>query len=222
MTARRVTVRRVATWGAMWLAVVAVLMVLKLAGVEVIDLFKDPIELRQEKLALPWKGTVGTLGALGWIAGAAVCLCAASTLRPSDGRRNYLAATGLVLLALGLDDALVIHDHLVPYFTGFDKSEKLVLGLLAGLVVAWAIRFRRRLQASDVLLLAMSGAGLGAAFGIDALQSLGLDAPGIGLIEEVSELLGLITLVCWAVFESRRAVLEPEICTASTADQADC
>ena len=203
-------IRRLVVWGSVWVAIVAALGILKLAGVEVIDLFKDAIELRDEERVLPWKGAIGTIGAGAWFVAATCALLAAAALAPGDDRRGYLVATALVLGLLGLDDALVLHDHLLPYLTGVGGSEKLLLGGLALAVLAWVARYRRRLAASDLVLLGMSAVGLGGAFGIDALQSLGLDFPGIGLVEEVSELLGLVTLVAWTATEALRAIREPD------------
>lgn len=202
--------RRLLEWGAVWFAIVGVLGMLELAGVEVIELFKDAIELRDDERVLPWKGAIGMLGGVAWFVAATCAVLAAAALDPGDGRRGYLVATGSVLAFLGLDDALVLHDHLVPYLTGVGRSEKVVLGLLAATVLAWIVRFRHRLAASDLVLLGMSAIGLGGAFGLDALKSLGLDFSGIGLIEEVSELLGLVTLVAWTATEALRALREPD------------
>lgn len=203
-------VRRLVTWSVIWLVVVALLVALKASGLEVIDLFKDTIELQEDDRVLPWKGAVGVLGATAWFVAAGAALLAWWTIGRDDSRRPYLLTTAAVLAALGLDDSLVIHDHLVPYFTGSDPSEKIVLAALALLVLGWALRFRERLLASDRVLLAMSALGLGGAFGIDALQSLGLSVAGIGLVEEVSELLGLITLVAWTFVEAQRALVAPD------------
>jgi hypothetical protein len=203
--------RRLFVWGGVWVAVAGLLGVLEVADVEVIDLFKDTIELRGDERLLPWKGAIGVLGGVAWFVAATCALLAAAVLPPGDGRRRYLAATAGVLALLGLDDALVIHDHLLPYLTGVRRSEKAMLGLLAATVLAWIIRYRHRLAESDLVLLGMSGLGLGGAFGIDVLKSLlALDFQGIALLEEVSELLGLLTLVAWTATEALRALREPD------------
>lgn len=183
---------------------------MKLAGVDVIDLFKDTIELSESDRRVPWKGAFGAVGALGWIAASTCCLLTSSVLPRENSDRRYLGAAGLVFLVLGLDDALVIHDHLAPYLTGTERSEKVVLGLLGLMVVSWAVRFRSHLRRSDLVLLVMSAVGLGGAFAIDPLQSVGLALPGIGLVEEVVEFLGLVALVAWASTEARRALLGRE------------
>jgi hypothetical protein len=203
--------RRLLVWGTVWCAIVGVLGILEVAGVEVLELFKDAIELRDDERALPWKGAIGVLGGVAWFVAATCALLAAAALEPGDGRRGYLLATAAVLALLGLDDTLVLHDHLVPYLTGVGRSEKVVLGLLAVTVLAWIVRFRHRLAASDLVLLGMSGLGLGGAFGTDVLKSLlDLDFRGIALAEEVSELLGLVTLVAWMATEALRALREPD------------
>ncbi|HVF32743.1 MAG TPA: hypothetical protein VM933_06890 [Acidimicrobiales bacterium] len=198
--------RRLVAWLGIWGGIVASLVALKVAGVEVIDLFKDAIELQEGERILPWKGALGTLGALCWIGAAACIATAASLTAAGDDRRPYLWGTALVLLVLGLDDALVIHDHLLPYLTGSAVAEEIFLGGLVLLVLAWATRYRQFILASEPVKLVLSGAGLGGAFAVDALQSLGLDGTGIGLIEEVLELLGLVTLVAWTLSEAQRAL----------------
>lgn len=203
--------RRLLVWGTVWFAIVGVLGILEVAGVDVIELFKDAIELRDDERVLPWKGAIGVLGGAAWFVAATCALLAAAALAPGDGRRGYLVATAAVLALLGLDDTLVLHDHLVPYLTGVRRSEKVVLGLLATTVLVWIVRYRRRLAASDLVLLGMSGLGLGGAFGTDVLKSLlTLDFRGIALVEEVSELLGLVTLVAWMATEALRALREPD------------
>lgn len=198
--------RQLARWVGIWLAVLVALAGMKLAGIEVINLFKDPIELSDADRKLPWNGTFSALLAMGWTAAATCCLLTASVLSRESAQRSYLFASGLVILALGLDDALVIHDHLVPYLTGMDNSDKPVVALLGLMTVVWGVRFRHQLLRSDLVLLALSGVGLGGAFAIDPLQSVGLALPGIGLIEEALKSLGLITLVGWTVAEAHRAL----------------
>lgn len=204
--------RRLLVWGGVWLAIVVTLGILEAADVEVIDLFKDTIELRDDDRRLPWKGAIGVLGGIAWFVASTCALVAAAALAPDDRRRAYLLATAAVLAVLGLDDALVLHDHLLPYLTGAKASEKVMLVLLAGAVGAWVVRFRHHLLASDLVLLGMSAVGLGGAFGIDVLKSLvDLDFRGVALIEEVSELLGLVTFVAWTATEAMRALRERDV-----------
>lgn len=159
------SVRRLVTWAVVWAVIVVMLLGLKAGGLEVIDLFKDTIELREDDRTLPWKGALGVIGAGAWFVAAGVALFAAWTLDPTDRRRRYLRATAGVLTALGLDDALAVHDHLVPYVTGSSGAEKVVLTALVAVVGSWAVGFRSRLMASDRVLLGMSSLGPGARSG---------------------------------------------------------
>jgi hypothetical protein len=186
-------------------------LVLRAAGVEVVDLFRDPPELSPFLRAHPWKGALSMVGALAWAAAATVCLFAGAVLRARTGpspRSTFLLATGGLLLLFGLDDAFVVHEDLAPFLIGTDRAEPLVLLGLAAAATAWLLLFRREIAASQYGILLLAFAGLSSSLLLDFVDELGGDFAGRGLIEETAELAGQLTLLVYVAHEAWRALVE--------------
>jgi hypothetical protein len=181
---------------------------LALADVEVLDLYRDPSELSVFLGDHPWKGGLTVVGAFVWSAAATVFLFAGAVLR-SSGERNrspFFLATGALLLLLGLDDGLAVHESIAPIVLHTDRADKLVQLVLVLLIAAWTWRFRREIRASNFTILLLAGLGLGLGLALDARDQIGLDYSWGGLFEETVEFAGLLTLLVYAAGETWRAL----------------
>jgi hypothetical protein len=101
-----------------------------------------------------------------------------------------------VLVALALDDALLIHEYWVPRLTGApDSATYLVLVVWVGLL---AVRHRAALRTLPVVPLVMVGAAFAASLALDVIFDAVHPLRGASAIEDVLKLwaVGLLALVC--------------------------
>lgn len=153
--------------------------------------------------AEPYVGALSTIGVLGWWTGA-VALAFAGLVPLRDGRSRpvawYLtAAAGLAWLAL--DDALQLHEVVIP---GLGAPEKVVeLAYAVGAVVLVA-KGRRWLAQGRWLVLACGAALLATSVTIDVVDVDG----GLVWVEDGLKLAGIFVLAAFALataYEALRA-----------------
>lgn len=163
------------------------------------DFVRDPNSVAHAKF---YVGFVSLLGLMGWWGGAAVAGIAAQVVGRTRGARHAapLAAFALFSAYLGVDDALQVHESVLPDDLGIQERAT-YLGyflVMVGLVVV----ARRFIAQSEWWVLALAGGLFVASLSIDqASESFGLPA----LAEEGTKLFGIVT---WAVYLWRSALLE--------------
>lgn len=198
----------------LWLGVLGYLLLglvvvaLALADVEVLDLYRDPSELSSFLGDHPWKGGLTVVGVFVWSAAATVFLFAGAVLRSTGERVRspFFLATGALLLLLGLDDGLAVHESIAPIVLHTDRADQLVQLALVLLIVPWGWRFRREIRTSNYGILLLAGLGLGLGLAFDVRDAIGLDHSWGGLLEETVEFAGLLTLLVYAAGETWRAL----------------
>jgi hypothetical protein len=140
-----------------------------------------------------FRGAISNFGLMIWSsAGTAVLLGAVCAhLRPEASRswRRFLAATGIGVLYLGIDDAWLFHEDVAIDYFGID--EKIVYLLYALVLVTWTVRFLRQIQRTDIVVLAVAVASLSTSVVMDALTELNE--------EEYFKYAGLVCLLVWCV-----------------------
>jgi hypothetical protein len=145
-----------------------------------------------------WVGGLSQLGLLAWGVSTACFGCAAWVRRAAGdalGAWRFLALTALILAAVAVDDALVVHEQ------GLARGERALqvvqLAGYAGLTAAWALRFRSELRARPLMLTAF--ACLGTSLALDVFNVFPRGAENVA--EEYLKYVGLTGLVFAGVGE---------------------
>jgi hypothetical protein len=180
-----------------WWAIVAVafgviLQALRLADVDVLLLTRDPD-------AVSGLGSdVGSLSMVGlamWAATAAVFGLTGAVVGPGR-RRRFLLVTAALVAWLLLDDAVMVHDVLLPTV---GVPDAITYAVYLGLALVWLRAFRREIAQTEVGLLFVAG-------GVLALAILCDVADRLPVFEDYAKLVGIATLLLYA-FRSCRTEL---------------
>ena len=188
------------------LALGLLLIAVDLAGTPPIELLGDPNQLSESPW---WLGAVSLLGLLLWAGSAAVLLITGLVLREQQRdseRALFFLATAALVFAAGVDDALVVHEVVLPDELGIPQP--VVLLAYGGVALAWLIRFREHLT-PELRLLAPAAAGFAASLLFDNVHRLpGVsEAEWINVSDEYAKYAGLCFLFAWALVEARRELL---------------
>jgi hypothetical protein len=183
-----------------WAAAVGLLIVAPEAfGIEASELTRDPAAVASVP---PWTGAWSLLGVIGWAVAAGSCLTAGAALHalePASEAARFLLATGVLLAYMGIDDALLLHDAVLPDY--LHVPEPVVILVLGALLLAYGGRFSAQLLAGDRLTLALSVTALGLSAGTDLLELLPI------AVEDALKVFGLGLLVVWCCARSYGALI---------------
>jgi hypothetical protein len=111
-----------------------------------------------------------------------------------------MGAIAGLLLCLGLDDALLLHEEVLP---AAGVPQALVFAIYLGWAVAIARRVAARPEAHDVGLLAVACASFAISMGIDVAAH----APVA--LEDGPKLFGIALLCWWALGRARAVIVRP-------------
>jgi hypothetical protein len=170
-----------------------------------IDLLGDPNQLSGSPW---WLGAVSLLGLLLWAGSAAMLLITGLVLREQrdSERALFFLATAVLVAGAGVDDALVVHEVVLPDELGIPQP--VVLLAYGGVALAWLVRFRGHLG-RELGLLALAAGGFAVSVVFDNLHRLpGVSqAEWIDVTDEYAKYAGLCALFAWALVETRRELL---------------
>lgn len=186
------SMRRPALWLLGLLVTLAAAETAHRLGVPITSVTRDPAVTEGDS---PFRGAVSNLGLFLWAGGGTALLLAAAAGPPE--RRSFLATTGVGVLALGVDDALLLHEEAASRTLGLPEWPVYLLYL--GAAALWYRRFSADIRRSDAPLL-------GVAVGAFAL-SLAIDVIGIGreaaqVAEDTAKYYGLVVLCWWCVTQA--------------------
>lgn len=151
----------------------------------------------------PYAGLLSTFGFFLWAAAGAIAAFAGWILHvrrdPRKGLRNFLLVSGILTLLLGLDDAFLIHDDIIPIRLGL-KEWPFLLAFpavtLFVLVKSWAV-----ILLTDYLLLGLALGMLGLSLLIDLHSALFDNMPILGvdhfLAEDGTKFIGMVAWLCY-------------------------
>lgn len=128
----------------------------------------DPARVTQ---AHPLAGFVSNLGALLWAATATVALYTGAILRArgvEGAEQAYWFSGGALTVVLLVDDLFMVHEDLGIRWFGIDQ--RITIGVYGLLALAWVVRFRQRILASDYVLFAATGCLFGLSVGMDQID----------------------------------------------------
>jgi hypothetical protein len=168
-------------------------------GIDTIRVSRDPAAVAE----LPvYTGALSIAGVMLWTVMAAACLLAAMILHAARAPRQeavFFAVCALALALLGADDALQVHENVLPDHFGI--PQKLVYVVYLGVAAAWAWRFRERLLRTDVVVLGVAGALLATSVALDVVAEDSI------WLEDYSKFCGLAIGAGFWLVEGRNAVL---------------
>ena len=161
------------------------------------QLLRDPLAVLEAPFYI---GLVSNVGALLWGGSCALCaFCATAAGRAPGGRveARFFAAAALLSGWLLGDDALMLHEQVLPHYLGLPGTLSfLVSGVAAG---AFLVAFRRFILCGDWPLLLAALLLLAASFAVDQLHDYHLlgrfGLPAVGdaqlLLEDGLKLCGI-------------------------------
>lgn len=117
-----------------------VLLLHTIEEIPIADLTRDPVAIADMRAYI---GFLSQAGIFFWSGTAMVCLFCATALpchAITDNLRRFLLVSGLFTLCLGLDDAFLIHEEILPHF---GIRQRLVLSTYACFTLVYLIIFRR-------------------------------------------------------------------------------
>lgn len=160
------------------------------AGVPFGELTRDPVAIAGDP---PYTGFLSQIGIFGWAAAAAVCLFSAQAVSGVSPRqsREFLVVSGMLTLALGLDDVFLIHEVLFPHF---GILQNIILFVYAGVFVLYLVRFYSVILKTEYIVLGMAFAFFALSASLDWLHPHGIDPY---LWEDGAKLVGIIS---WLVY----------------------
>jgi len=158
------------------------------------DLTRDPTSAAGASFYL---GYGSNLMIAGWLAGAAVALCAGAALRGFSADSGALLAAGALTAVIGLDDLFQFHEELAP---AAGIPQKLVLAVYAAAAAWVAWRHGSWLLARGFAPL-LAAVLLGVSVGVDLLDPEHETLPHAA--EDGPKLLGI---ALWSVYLSRVAL----------------
>lgn len=142
-------------------------------------------------------GLLSNVGIMGWaVAAVTWLLCAAMLQRvaPAHTLRPLALGAGLFTILLLADDALMLHEYVLPRFTGVPEH----LFILSYGVVALALLalgVRRILRTNYLLLLLAGGLFAGSIVGDDLLPQTGMQL----LLEDGLKFAGIVVWAAYAI-----------------------
>lgn len=182
-------------------------------GVVAGELLRDPMAVLDAPF---WVGAVSNLGVVLW-AGSAVLWAFLAAVAPTRararGERSFLVAASALSTWLLLDDALLVHEQVLPLYLGLAGELAFVVTAVA--TALFVAVFHRRILRSDWLVLAAALGLLVASLTVDQLHDrhllgrLGLPATGAGqlLLEDGLKLAGITAWMAYAWRTGMQAVL---------------
>lgn len=138
----------------------------QLKGISVANLTRDPAAV----LGGPaYIGFASHIGVILWIAAGAAALVGgyfASALKATNGR--LLCWAGVLSLALGADDLLMLHEDIFPRI---GLPQKLILSIYAGFALLFVMQFWREILERAYPLIALAALFLGTSLVVDMAVS---------------------------------------------------
>lgn len=182
------------------IGVVLMVSAVLIGGVWLLHVWKDiPVgKLLRDPLVVagapPYYGIISQVGIFLWSAAAAICLFSAkalSSLCADMELRRFLFVSGILTLFLGLDDAFLLHDDVLPRI---GIRERIVYLGYALTVSYYLIRFRWTILKSEYILLGMALFSFALSIAVDRFQFE--DTAG-RLLEDGAKLVGIVSWLAY-------------------------
>jgi hypothetical protein len=169
-------------------------------GIPIGDLTRDPISIARAPLHI---GFLSQIGIFFWSASATVCLFSAQALpRCQDNLKikRFLVVSGILTLVLGLDDAFLFHEELLP---DFGIPQKTVVFSYVGIAILYLARFHSLILRTEYILLGIALTFFGASVALDLLKPHGIDP---FLFEDGAKLVGIVSWLAYFYRTGKTAI----------------
>ncbi len=150
-------------------------------------------------------GFVSQAGIFMWAAAATVCLFVVCVLvhYPGSGRlRAFFLYSGALSLLLGIDDAFLLHERILPHF---GVPQTIVLLGYVALVAIWLIRFRSLILGRAAILLSISLVFFTMSVLMDVVANEGTHIPSI--YEDGAKVIGIVFWLAYFIVISVAAMV---------------
>jgi len=170
-------------------------------GVRIDKLTRDPAAIIGTR---PYIGFLSNIGIFFWSATATVCFFGAAFMtkrRDSLMVMRFLRASGLLTLFLGLDDAFLLHEDLLPGHVGI--GEPFIYVGYAALGLFYLLRFYAVILDTEYLLLMLALFFLGISVSSDVVLDqdiIHLPSRIAVLVEDGAKFVGIVS---WLVYSAR-------------------
>lgn len=168
-------------------------------GIPIGTLTRDPTSISGSPF---YVGFLSQIALLLWSASAAICLFSARVLSTQTGNlkiKPFLLVSGLLALILGLDDAFLLHEEVIPRFLGV--PEEAVYVIYVGFVLFYLVIFYPVIRKTEYVLLIMAFVFFGVSVSLDFFEPPGIDP---FLFEDAAKLVGLVS---WLAYFFRTSAL---------------
>lgn len=157
-------------------------------GIPIGRLTRDPAAISGSPF---YVGLLSQIGIFLWSAAAAICLFSANGLSHTGNLKvkPFLIVSGLMTLVLGLDDAFLIHEEVMPHFFGVPPEAVFVSYAL--LILLFLVVFNSVILKTEYVLLVMALICFGASVASDVFES-----PGY-LFEDGAKLVGIVSWLAY-------------------------
>jgi hypothetical protein len=160
-------------------------------GIPIGRLTRDPAAISGSPF---YVGFLSQIGIFLWSASAAICMFSAKVLSHTGSLKVklFFLVSGLVTLALGLDDAFLLHEEVIPRF--FGVPEEAVFVSYAGVVLLYLVIFYSVILKTEYVLLVMALAFFGVSVTLDVFEPPGIDPY---LFEDGLKLVGIVSWLAY-------------------------
>ena len=184
--------RAVAIWTAAVVVFLAGVAFLAAVGIDLDRIARDSNETTDAPIET---GALSRVGLVLW-GGAAVSAALVALIADDKETRWMFGLLALGLAGLGLDDALLIHEVVIPEF---GVPEKLVLAIWAVLAGLWLARYATRIRGANRTLGVLALGAFAASLAVDVLAHK-------EWLEDVFKTIGVATLIAILAAELRATV----------------
>ncbi len=156
-------------------------------GIPVGNLTRDPNAI----VGAPfYNGFISQIGIFFWSASAAICIFSAKIITKGHDSLNiksFLFFSGLLTLALSLDDAFQLHEGVLPYL---GVPEEVVIAVYAGFLIFYLIRFYSVILNTQYILLVIALVFFGVSIILDLFNIPFLSS---NLFEDGAKMAGIVS-----------------------------
>ena len=160
-------------------------------GILVENMTRDPNAIS----GLPaYTGFISQTGIFFWSAASAICFFSYLLNKKqsiNSGMNRFFIASGMFTLLLGMDDAFLFHEAMLP---ALGIPEKMVCISYLLFTIAYLVTFRKKILKTDYIFLLMAFFFFGISMVFD---NFSIPVRGIMLFEDGSKLVGII---CWLAY----------------------
>ena len=157
---------------------------------------RDPASEAEQHLLL---GVLSNAGLVFWSAAASVALLTAFA---TPMRRPFFVFAGLFSILLLCDDALQLHEHVIPLLLGL--PEEVVFGVYGLLVAALVLRHRKTLTGAGCGLFIAAMAGFGLSIALDVLSGV---STLMNMTEDLPKFVGIVLWFAYLFDQALRTLV---------------